>query len=240
MLNTASLNIKKQNRALQLFELGKVFREGAGKIEESRRLAAIITGEKGALLWKTEGDIYDIKGLLENLLDLLNIKEYTFVNCSDLSYLHPGRGARVFAGDKEIALIGEIHPSVIDNFDLRQKAYIFDLNIDAVSLLSKENNIKFSDIAAFPFVERDMALMLDKSLPLNDIIQLINGLDIDLIEGVDVFDHFEGKGIENGKKSLAIRIRYRSSEDTLTDEKVNEVHNIIVDHLVGKLSATLR
>ena len=240
ILNTASLNIKKQNRSLQLFELGKVFREGSGKIEESRRLAALITGEKGTLLWKTEGDIYDIKGLLENLLDLLNIKEYTFVNCSDLSYLHPGRGARVFAGDKEIALIGEIHPSVIDNFDLRQKAYIFDLNIDAVSLLSKENNIEFSDIAAFPFVERDMALMLDKTLPLNDIMQLISGLDIDLVEDVDVFDQFEGKGIEDGKKSLGIRLRYRSSEETLTDEKVNEVHNMIVDHLIDKTSATLR
>lgn len=240
VLNTASLNLKKQNRALQLFELGKVFRDVAGQIEESRRLSAIITGDKGTLLWKTEGDIYDIKGILENLLDLLNIKEYTFVNCSDLSYLHPGRGAKVFVGDKEIALIGEIHPSVTENFDLRQKACIFDLNIDTVSQLSKENNIQFSDITAFPFVERDMALMLDKSIPVSNIMQLIGDLHIDLIESVDVFDQFEGKGIEDGKKSLGIRLRYRSSEETLTDEKVNEVHNMIVDHLIDKTSATLR
>lgn len=240
ILNTASLNLKKQNRALHLFELGKVFRDAAGKIEESRRLSALITGEKGTLLWKSEGDVYDIKGVLENLLDLLNIKEYTFVNCSDLSYLHPGRGARVFVGDKEIALIGEVHPSVIENFDLRQKACIFDINIDAVSLLSKENNIEFSDLAPFPFVERDMALLLDKSLPLNDIMPLISGLGIDLIENVDIFDQFEGKGIEDGKKSLAIRVRYRSSEETLTDDRVNEVHNKIVAHLIDKTGATLR
>ncbi|MDT8318209.1 MAG: phenylalanine--tRNA ligase subunit beta [bacterium] len=240
MLNSASFNLKKQNRALNLFELGKVFRDDGGQITESRRLSALITGDKGTLLWKREGDIYDIKGVLENLLDLLNIKEYNFVNCSDISYLHPGRGARVFVCGKEIALIGEIHPSVTENFDLRQKACIFDLNIDAVSLLSKENNIKFSDVPPFPFVERDMALMLDKSLPSNDIMQLIGGLHIDLIENIDIFDQFEGEGIEDGKKSLAIRFRYRSSKETLTDEKVNEVHNAIVAHLVDKTGAILR
>ena len=240
LLNTASLNLKRQNRSLNLFELGRVFKGSGCEIEESRRLSAIITGDKGTLLWKREGDIYDIKGVLENLLDLLNIKEYTFVNCSDLPYLHPGRAARVYAGGREIALMGEIHPSVTENYDLRQKACLFDLNIDEIGLLTKENIVKFSDIASFPFVERDMALLLDKSLPLNDVLCLIGELGIDLIENVDIFDQFEGKGIEDGKKSLGIRLRYRSSNETLTDEKVNEVHNKIVDHLINKTGATLR
>ena len=239
LLNTAAFNIKKQNRGLRLFEVGKTFLSEKNGCKEGLRLTALMTGEKGPILWKKDPDIFDLKGLLENLLDLLNLKDYTFSHCSDLPYLHPGSGATVHCGDIKIATLGEIHPTVIENYDIGQKVFVFDVDLKS---LEKLNNGKktFKDIPVFPSIERDVALLVDRTKNLSEIMKSFSLENNDLLESVDIFDLFEGKGIEESKKSIAFRLRYRCFEKTLTDAQVNKLHDSIVAKVIKESDATVR
>lgn len=239
LLNIAAVNIKKQNKELRLFEVGKVFLSGNNHYSEGLRLSALMTGEKAPLLWKKGADIYDLKGSLENLLDLLNLRDYTFKNCSDIPWLHPGKGAKVFSGEIEIAVIGELHPSVVENYDLGQKLYIFDLDLGAVNKVSREGK-SFHDIPVYPFVERDVALLVDKNVSLSAIMESFRQAECELLESVEAFDHFEGESIGESKKSVAFRLRYRCFNKTLTDEEVNKLHASIVKGVVKESGATVR
>ena len=240
LLNRVAFNIKKQNRDLQLFEAGKVFLAEEKGVEEAFRLTALITGSKEPLLWKGKKDIFHLKGLLENLLDLLNLKEYTFENCSNITYLHPGKGARVYVGDKEIGILGEIHPEIRESYEITQQVYLFDVDLERLLSTGVSQKIEFEDIATYPYVERDIALLVDKGVTLHDILESVKALKARLVEKVDAFDQYEGKGIEEGKKSLGIRIRYRSLDETLTDEEVNTLHQSILSSVVEKVGATVR
>ena len=239
LLNTAALNVNRQNRDLQLFEEGKVFSCMNGSSVENRRFAAIMTGTKEPLLWKRGKDIYDLKGILEKLLDLINVKNYTFINSSHVPYLHPGRTAAVRSGEREIAVIGEIHPSVTANYDINQRVWIFEADLDLIEEV-RSGADSFRDIATFPFVERDIAFLINKNISLNDIVCAVEEQKNPLIEKIEVFDQFEGKGIEEGKKSIAIRLRYRDAEKTLTDERVNDEHQRIVRLAADKIGARIR
>ncbi|MDH3973663.1 MAG: phenylalanine--tRNA ligase subunit beta [Deltaproteobacteria bacterium] len=240
LLKRLAFNIKKQNRDLQLFESGKVFLDEEKGPEEGYRLTALITGSKEPLLWKEEKDIFYLKGIVENLLDLLNIKEYTFNNCSHISYLHPGKGAEISSGGTEIGFIGEVHPDVREGYEITQPVYLFDVDLEQLLSPGISNKIAFADIATYPFVERDMALLVGKGITLHEILGHINALKTPFVEKVEAFDRYEGKGIEEGKKSLGIRIRYRSLEGTLTDEEVNGLHQSILSAVVEKVGATVR
>lgn len=240
LLARVAFNIKKQNRDLQLFEAGKVFVSHGEEIKEGFRLTAIITGSKEPLLWRMEKDIFHLKGVLENLLDLLNVKEYTFENCSDISYLHPGKAARLYVDGKVAGILGEVHPEICSTFDITQKVFLFDVDLKQILSVAYSGKIEFSDITTYPYIERDMALLVDKEVTLHDILECVKTLENQFVEKVEAFDHYEGKGIEEGKKSLGIRIRYRSLEGTLTDEEVNALQQSILSFVVKKVGATVR
>ncbi len=239
LLNTVSLNMNRQVKDLRLFETGTVFSHKEDGYGERHRLAAVISGDRRPLLWRGESDLYDLKGCLENLLDLLEVRDYTFVNSDDLEFGHPGRSARVFSGSLEIARICEVDPSISENFDIDGRVDYFDLDLDALKTLPRAEKF-FSEIASFPYVERDAAFLVDESLPLADILSVVEQEGGPLLESVEVFDQFRGKGMADGEKSLAVRLRYRSKEKTLTDEEVNEAHRAITDLVCKKVNATIR
>lgn len=239
LLSAAARNVKKQNRDLRLFEVGKVFSSVDDSYREGRRLCAIMTGEKAPLLWKKGADIFDLKGSLENLLDLLNLRDYTFVNCSDVPYLHPGKAARVLNGGTEVATMGELHPAVVENYDIGQTLFVFDLDLAALDNACGQRR-PFKDIPVYPYVERDVALLVDKTVHLSDLMESFYKEECSLLESIEVFDQFEGEGIGESKKSIAFRIRYRSFEKTLTDEEVNSSHDSMIRRVVKESGATVR
>ncbi|MCK5505955.1 MAG: phenylalanine--tRNA ligase subunit beta, partial [Thermodesulfovibrionia bacterium] len=240
LLQTISMNCNHQNRDLRLFEVGKVFSLApSGSYDENLRLTAVATGGKAPLLWRQDSSVFDLKGCLENLLDLLGFNGYTFENRSDIPYLHPGVAAVVFVDGEEIGTIGEVHPVVLDNFDIENKVYIFDIDLDKLGRSNKRRE-SFKDIPSYPSVERDVALLVDKHVSLSELTGHVKGLKLQLLEGVDIFDCFEGKGIEPGKKSIGLRFRYRSHDRTLADEDVRKIHDSIVSGLVEKTGAVVR
>lgn len=239
LMKTAAFNIKKQGRDLMLFEVGKVFAKEDGNFKEGLRLAALITGDKNKPLWKSGTDIYDLKGTMENLLALLDVKDYTFSTISDIPFFHPGRGALAFTEKKQIGLLGEIHPLVCGSYGIEQKASVFEIDLDVIKNVPKAI-ASFRDIPVYPYVERDVSFLVDKAASYSDISKKLNNIQNPFIETMDVFDQFEGEGIENGKKSLSVRFRYRSFEKTLTDIEVNEIHESVVTRLVKDLGARIR
>ena len=203
------------------------------------RLCALMTGYNGSLLWGAEDDIYDLKGTLENLLDLLGLRAYTWKNIHSRPYLHPGRGVTVNNNKDVLADLGEVHPSVLGNYDISQRTFVFELDLDTVSSIDVENK-KFRDLHSYPFVERDAAFLVDADLVLADILGSIEKFKIPYLVKSELFDQFSGKSIEEGKKSLAVRFRYLSDSKTLTDQEVAKVHNSLLDQIIKECGVSLR
>ncbi len=180
-------------------------------------------------------DFFSVKGVVESLLSALNVKA-DFREADDDS-LRPGRQADVIVNGNKLGVIGEVHPKVTAAFDVADKVYMFELNVS--SLLSYALQGKsYHSIARFPSVIRDIALVLDSGVTHKQVIDIIRKFS--LVTEVTLFDVYSGKQVEAGKKSLAYRLIFQSSEHTLTDVEVDKVLEQILKKLEGALGATLR
>lgn len=245
LINNLKQNINYRNNDLKLFEINTVFsesKEGANQIDERKRVAGLWSGMRYHESWnlsKDKVDFYDIKGIVENLLEELNIRVYTFAQKSDISYIHPGKRASIMVNNKEIGRLGEIHPNLLYESGIKQPVFIFDFDLK----LLQENSLErksFKDLPRYPYISRDIAVLVDENLPAQDLINYILESGNKNIENVEIFDLYKGNGIPSGKKSVAYRVRYQSSERTLVDEEVNELHEKIVKEIKDKFNAEIR
>jgi len=246
LLETMKYNISVQNRNLKLFEIGNVFFKTGQKDslpDEIEMLAGLWTGKREDAVWfskEIDCDFYDIKGVVEELLGNLGIvnSDFTHMPMASCFYTKPGFTAQVIIKDEPIGLVGELHPKVLTNYDLKQTAFIFEFNFD--KLISHMPDTKsVSPIPKFPATSRDITLIVDKDIEANKILQSVMDLNEELVENLHLFDVFEGDPIPAGRKSISFRITYRSSSETLEDNRVNNLHKSISDRLLRKIDATL-
>lgn len=246
LLETMHYNITMQNKNLKLFEIGNVF-FNTGKEDsqpdEVEMLAGLWTGKRMDDSWLSKGkscDFYDIKGAVEELLKNLcitNIK-FTCMRPEDCCYTKPGYTAQLFVENKSIGIVGEVLPQVLKNYDLKQRAYIFELNAD--KLIELIPGIKpAKPLPKFPSTSRDVTLIVDKNIEAFNIIKSVEILNEDLVENLHLFDVYEGSPIPAGKKSISLRITYRSSFETLEDEVINSIHKDITGRLIKEFDAIL-
>ncbi len=184
-------------------------------------------------------DFYDVKGVIDKLCEVLGIKEYEYVPEENHSTFHPGRTANLVHGNRVIGTLGEIHPDVAHNYGMKERAYIAELDFEAICQLTNLEK-KYNKLPKFPAVTRDIAVVLDDDIMVKEIEKIIISNGRDLVENVKFFDVYKGKQIPKGKKSVAYSITYRSYKKTLTDEEVNKVHDTIVNKLKEQLNASLR
>ncbi|MDQ1331301.1 MAG: phenylalanyl-tRNA synthetase beta chain, partial [Thermodesulfobacteriota bacterium] len=245
LLETTHRNLSHQTKNLKLFETGKIFL-GKGKEnlpEEIEMTAGLMTGGRYSQTWyekDAECDFFDIKGAVEGLLAGLNIDKvrYTKMPVELCSYTRYGYTAQIIAGNEAIGIIGEVHPEVLHNFDLKQKVFIFELNCNALLALSdRDKTAKM--LPKFPASTRDITIITDKKIEAMSILEKINSTGEKLIENAHLFDIFEGAAVPSGKRSVSIRITYRSSEKTLEDGEVNNIHKNITDRLTMEFGASL-
>ena len=183
-------------------------------------------------------DFYDIKGIVEGVLEVCGISNYTLQK-TDAPTFHPGRNAAVLFGRRQIGIFGEAHPEVLENYDLPYKAYLFELDMEALTdtaIFAK----RFEPISVYPKVERDLAIVVDKETLSDMPTELIYKTGGEWVESVRLFDVYEGEQVPEGKKSLAYAITYLSASETLTDKAVNALHDKIVKRLNQELGAELR
>jgi phenylalanyl-tRNA synthetase beta chain len=188
-----------------------------------------------------EYNYYYLKGVLEQLLSRLGIRldEVAFLACKDMQFLHPGRSAKIMIRDQEAGWIGEIHPLVLENYEIEQKTTIFTLDLE---LLTKEANerIAYQSIPRYPAVTRDLAVIVPENTEVVDVTKLIQEKGQPWLKQISLFDQYKGKQIEKGFKSLAFSLSWQAEDRTLTDEEVNLLHKEILVVLALKVGAKLR
>jgi len=246
LLETTKFNISVQNKNLKLFEIGNVFfhtGQNDHQPDEVEMLAGLWTGTRIDSAWSSKEincDFYDIKGVLEELLKNLGIEKTTFtrIPAEFCLYTRPGFSARILDEDGLIGLLGEVHPKVLQNYNLNQTAFIFELNFDRL-IQAVPDTKSASPIPKFPATSRDITLIIDKNIETYKIIKTVETLQEKLVEHLHLFDVFIGDPIPKGKKSVSFRITYRSSEETLEDNRINQIHKNITGQLLKTFDATL-
>ena len=237
LLDNAQHNHNHQINNIALFEISSVFMRG----EEPGRVAGILAGEIGGGVYGNpykNPDFFDIKGIVERLLEVCCIADYAFQKTEEPTF-HPGRNAAVSFGNTLIGILGEAHPEVLGNYELPYKAYLFELDLEALADAADFSK-RFEPIPIYPSVQRDLAIVVDVDMQSDTPIELIYSTGGDLVESVRLFDVYVGDQVSEGKKSLAYTITYHSATETLTDKAVNDLHDKVVKRLSQELSAELR
>lgn len=244
LLETVSRNLAYRTRDLQLFELRPVFLPRAGEElpEERRRLVMALCGRRAPEGWTQGGemvDFYDLKGVAEDLIDHFRVDKVLWPADAREPYLHPGKSCRIESAGTVLGTLGEIHPVVLQNYDIDTPVYLLDLDIEAFLSASRESE-GFRPLSRFPDVYRDSALLVDESVTAQMLFDAVAAVRGKLVEDFVLFDLYRGKGVPEGKKSLAIRVRYRSLEKTLTEEEIGKAHGKIIRALEENLGAEVR
>jgi phenylalanyl-tRNA synthetase beta chain len=183
-------------------------------------------------------DFFDLKGIVENLMEDLNIKTYRILS-SNHDSMHPGRTAELIINNKRIGWLGEAHPDMLDNYGVPVRAFVAELNFDEITNQSNPE-IKYRSLPKYPSVSRDIAVVVDEDITAGQIEEIIRNKGGKTVEDVKLFDIYRGSQIEKGYKSMAYAITYRSDEKTLTEEEIAKVHNKILNSLANQVGASLR
>jgi phenylalanyl-tRNA synthetase beta chain len=245
MLGTLYRNIAQQCRNLKLFEIGKVFINTSRQElpEESEMLAGLWTGARSPASWEsgeTACDFYDIKGIVEGLFSALKISAPRFTQMPNAAchYTRPGYTAEIFVGDASVGLAGEIRSEVLGSYDIKQQAYVFELDLDKLFPYIPDG-YQVKPVSKFPAISRDITIIVKREIESGSILEKVAQLKEELVESLHLFSMFEGPPIPTGNKSVSFRITYRSVKETLQDETINSVHKDITDQLVEAFHATL-
>ena len=232
VLKTLRTNHARRNSQAALFEIGTIFTpvEGRELPDETKQIALGMYGEY---------DFYAIKGILESLFEAVGIYGCEFKACGDNPTYHGGRCARIYKKDKYLGIIGQIHPAVCANFKLDTEVYAAVIDFEALAELADMSR-HYAPLPKFPAVTRDIAVTVDKTVEVGQIVKIIEAQGSNIIEDCKLFDIYEGVQVGRDKKSVAYSITFRSAEKTLTDEDVNPVIDRILKQLEEKLGAQLR
>ncbi len=244
LLETVKKNVYAGCFNLRLFEMGRTFihkEEGALPIERNS-LGGLITGIRNDDIWspkEASGYFYDLKGCIENIFDALKMSDIRFVSRHEESLLHPGKSCLIYAGDKMLGFLGEIHPDILLKMDLRNPSVVFEMNMDILAACHS-GKINYHDLPKFPSVTRDVAFLIPQRREAEEMLYLARSANKELLEKVIIFDVYSGEGVPSGMKSLGLRFSYRATDRTLTDDEVNDIHGAIVKKMVDVTGAKIR
>ena len=244
LLQVCRENLRRQQKRIRLFELGKKFLLAAaaqdGAIREVESLAGICLGSRYPEQWGATHELLDFFDVKSDVLEVLALagesSHYRF-EPESLACLHPGRAARIYRDAIPIGWLGELHPQILKAENFPSSAFVFDLEVESAFLA---NPINFKEISKFPGLRRDLAVVLDENVPLAVLRENVTVSASGLLRELRVFDIYRGAGIENGRKSIALGLILQDSSRTLTDVDADAVVKEVVARLRDVLSATIR
>lgn len=237
MLQTIVINQSKKNKNVGLFDISRVYRNVEGQIETGNvpEEDTIITlGMYGENI-----DFYILKGLVEKILTVSSVLRYDVVSERSNNSYHPGKTANIKVGKDVIATLGEIHPRVSDNYGLKGEIYVAEIWLDKLVKYGKINK-KYTEVAKFPAVERDIAMVIDENVEVGNIEKAIQKKGKKILEEIQLFDVYRNEKLGESKKSVAYSLKFRSNDRTLTDEEINQTMEEIIKELENNLGAELR
>ena len=184
-------------------------------------------------------DFYDVKGAIESVAEAMGLQALDFEPDKTCDFLHPGRRAEVWLGDEVIGVMGQLHPRIAARYKFKQPVYVADLNL-RIMLLADRAKVRYHPLPKFPTVVRDLALLIDTGVHFAGVERAIEGLKIPELVGVKLFDLYAGKELPPGNRSIALSLRYRAADRTLTDEEVNAAHDRVIKMLKREFDAEVR
>ncbi|MGI6737448.1 MAG: phenylalanine--tRNA ligase subunit beta [Anaerovoracaceae bacterium] len=244
MLETLGRNWSRSNETVKAFEIGSVF--SAPLIDPNE-----LPEEEDSLcigLYGGEMDFFTLKGMVETMLRKFGIDDLRFVPETEYGPFHPGRCARVLSGGRgadnaedgiELGILGEIHPDVAADYGIGTRCCGCEMHFAVVADLAR-TEVSYTPLPKYPSTSRDIALVVDESVPVGDIEELIRKSGGELLEEVRLFDIYRGEQVEEGHKSVAFTLTYRDRNKTLTDEEVEPVHAGVLAALEETFHAVLR
>lgn len=243
LLAAVGYNQSRQQSRVRLFETGLRFVpdiNAESGVRQQAMLACVITGLQNDEHWAMESktvDFFDLKGDLEAIIGLtVSASEFSF-RVATHSALHPGQCAEILRNDRVIGHIGAIHPSLEKPFGLNGKTIVFELELDALLHTSLP---LAQAVSKFPANRRDIAVVVDESVSAGDVMKLIRKVGENQLVGINLFDVYLGKGVEPGKKSLAIALTLQDTTRTLEEKEIAETVGSVVSALKSEFNASLR
>lgn len=243
LLGVVAYNNSRQQNRVRIFESGLKFipdQNAENGIKQIPMLAGAISGLAQEEQWGLNNrnvDFYDLKGDLEALLSLTSQQDQFRFEVADLNALHPGQSAKIFFKDQEVGFIGLVHPTVQKIYDLKFKTFVFEIELSA---LTKTQVPEYKPLSKFQANRRDLAILVDRDLPANNLLDVIKCVDCHQIHSVNLFDLYEGDNIDNSKKSLAISMILQDANKTLEDAEINALVEKVLEQLKSKFGAILR
>ncbi len=240
-LEVVAHNQNRQNPDLKLFEFGKTYRKTANGYYENKRLILVLTGNKSIEQWnssKEKTNFYTLKGIVKSVLSRMGLNSFLVEKGLENSVLTDGISMNVLK--QGIGELGWISTASKKHFGIKQDVFIADLDWDALTQSLKLVKNIYKEIPKTFEVRRDYSLLLDKQITFNAIEQAAKSCDKKILKNVGLFDVYEGKNLDEGKKSYAVSFHFQDAEQTLKDEQVDAVMQKIRTELESKLGAELR
>ena len=241
LLKNAKENMNRNATNIRFFEVSRTFVKAEELAKEEVKLGIILAGENNKTLWNPKPvpyDFYDLKGIVEEIFTQLKFNNY-MIKRSEQSQYHPGRSVDVFVGRELIGSFGEIHPDVLENFDLgKTSVLVGEFNIDLIQKYIGKK-IKYQGIVKYPSVPRDFAFVMREDILVGDVLKTIQKVD-KKIEKVELFDIYQGAGVLPGMKSVAISVILRDKNKTLEEKEIVDISNKIVTKVEKDYGAVLR
>ena len=243
LLRSVSYNRRRGNSNVHLYELGRIFFTATGRKQpkERRVVGAVLVGAWHEPAWDEEAvplDFFDGKGAIGVLMDELGIERWR-VRDGAQAWLQPGRRADVLVGGEVVGWLGEVHPRVLDAYDAEGPVTAFEL--DVAMLTRAASDVKpYNEIPRFPALALDLAIVVPEDVSSERVEQALAAAGGKLLESVRLFDVYRGKGVPDGKKSMAFSLSYRAPDRTLTAQEVEPVHERLVRKVLGAVGGELR
>jgi len=246
LLSALKHNVNRQQNRVRLFETGLCFRPqgsdsktiNVDEIAQEPMFAGVICGDIHHEQWAEQPqkvDFFDIKADVEALLAYSAAD--TVFEAAEHSALHPGQSACIKQNDEIVGWVGALHPQTQKALDIDPRVYVFEIKQSAIA----RNRIPaFEALSRFPEVRRDLAILVDEAIPVADILSVINETASDLVKETQLFDIYQGKGVDEGTKSVAFGLILQEFSRTLTDTEVDSEIDNIVSTLNQQFAATLR
>ena len=245
VLKILAYNVKRQADRLSVFEVGKTFHKAQNSQAplESVQLVALITGTPQVYFQAEKAvntlDFYKLKGLWENLADLVDLTGYTAQTEPAPSYLHPVRQLTYLLDGQSVGEVGFLHPELLKEWDLGTEVGYISLNV-TVATAKQKATPTYTHFSKHPSTRRDIALLAPKQLPYGDLYQTLQEVKSDLVQEIFMFDYFESEKLGPDNKSVAVGMIYQATDKTLSDEEVNQAHETLCRQLTERLPVHLR
>lgn len=237
MMNTISFNINQKNEDVFLFDISRNYKNINNVVENGE----VPLEEKILTLgmYGKDCDFYILKGVIENILEQISVNKYDIEKEVNNKTYHTGRCANIKVGIDSVATFGEVHPEVLQNYDIQKRVYLAEINLSKLTKYARENK-KYVEVPKFPAVERDIAIIVDENVEVGKIEKVITKKAKRILENAKLFDIFRNEKIGENKKSVAYSLSFRDKSKTLSDDEVNQTMENIIKELQKEFNAELR